>query len=110
MDLESELRDRSSAGSCNEWHTQRFDLSDSRDRAALAELLGSGSVAAVHDTIIAQLHELIRLHEPSRTFDAAELDARLHEHLAGRAPHQYGSWVHYPWTSRLVHVLPDADV
>ncbi len=72
----------------------------------LPALLASGRVTEVCDTLDAQLDELIQSREPGRRFDAAELAAARDKQLEGTAPWEYGSWVFYPWSGRLVHLLP----
>ncbi len=34
----------------------------------------------------------------------------MRAYLAGRQAVEYGRWVHYPWSARLVHVLPHAQL
>ena len=73
-------------------------------------MLGSGAVHAVHDTIDAQLTELIRTREPHRRFTEAELAEAISDQLAGAARWEYGVWAWYPWSARLVHVLPREEI
>ena len=88
-------------------HTWRPVLFEpSRNGTALEAMLGSGAVHAVHDTIDAQLTELIRTREPHRRFTEAELAEAISDQLAGAARWEYGVWAWYPWSARLVHVLP----
>ena len=68
-------------------------------------LLASGTVREVHDTIDDQLTELVHRREPACR-DAAEIERRKRAHLAGVEPREYGTWAWYPWSGRLVHVLP----
>ena len=77
-----------------------------RDRAALSVLLASGDVHEVCDTIDLQLEELIRSREPGRWFDESVLEQARRDQLDGVAAWNYGTWVWYPWSGRLVHVLP----
>ncbi|WP_344880027.1 ThiF family adenylyltransferase [Allokutzneria multivorans] len=86
------------------WRPTLFDLA--HDRSAFAALLSSGRVREVHDTIDAQLDELIRSREPSISFGDEEIAARKVEQLAGVPLQAYGTWAWYPWSGRLVHVLP----
>ncbi|MFF1614748.1 ThiF family adenylyltransferase [Amycolatopsis sp. NPDC058278] len=73
--------------------------------AELDALLASGNVREVHDTIDDQLTELVRSREP-QCRDRVEIERRKREQLAGAAPWEYGTWAWYPWSGRLVHVLP----
>ncbi|MFG2794181.1 ThiF family adenylyltransferase [Streptomyces sp. NPDC048419] len=73
---------------------------------ALLKLVNSDDVREVHDTLDRQLEDLIRDRSPARAFTGTQLQAAKQEHLAGIEPWQYGTWVWYPWSGRLVHVLP----
>lgn len=75
------------------------------DHDALTRLLASGDVREVHDTLDEQLTELVRSREPACR-DDAEIDRKKREQLTGVAAWEYGTWVWYPWSGRLVHVLP----
>ncbi|MEV0247188.1 ThiF family adenylyltransferase [Nocardia sp. NPDC050712] len=88
------------------WQPVVLEPVHAADHATLAALLESDAVREVHDTIENQVHELIRCREPGRRFDRAELAAKVDEQLAGTEIWAYGSWVWYPWSGRLVHVLP----
>ncbi|MEU4520279.1 ThiF family adenylyltransferase [Amycolatopsis sp. NPDC024027] len=68
-------------------------------------LLASGNVREVHDTIDDQLTELVRSREPAG-HDTAGIECKKREHLAGAERREYGTWAWYPWSGRLVHVLP----
>ncbi|MER5883984.1 ThiF family adenylyltransferase [Streptomyces sp. NPDC001941] len=74
--------------------------------AALAALLDSGAVREVHDRLDEQLEELVRCTHPSRSFTPQALSEAV-ERVCGSLPLQsYGTWVWYPWSARLVRVLP----
>ncbi|WP_218025307.1 ThiF family adenylyltransferase [Nocardia jejuensis] len=79
---------------------------DDRNPAELCELLDSGVVHTVHDTIHDQLTELVKTREPHRRFTETELAEAISDQLAGVSPAVYGTWAWYPWSGRLVHVLP----
>ncbi|GLY36710.1 ubiquitin activation protein [Amycolatopsis sp. NBRC 101858] len=72
---------------------------------ALDALLASGDVREVHDTIDDQLTELVRSREPACR-DAAEIERLKDDQVAGVPRWAYGTWAWYPWSGRLVHVLP----
>lgn len=82
------------------WRPQMFDGSDERHTAALLDLLVSGEVTSVHDRIDDQLTELAGCLNPGGPRKTVE------EMLGGRERRHYGNWVWYPWSGRLVHVLP----
>jgi molybdopterin/thiamine biosynthesis adenylyltransferase/predicted GNAT family N-acyltransferase len=93
-------------GSRRQWRPQLYEPTLDIDRTALTVLLDSGRVREVCDTIDAQLEELVRSREPSRSFDAGELRAAKDQQLAGISAWEYGTWAWYPWSGRLVHLLP----
>lgn len=75
-------------------------------REELRVLLAEGRVAAVRDTIEEQLDELVCCLRPDLVHTAQSL-ARSRAELCGPVPiWQFGTWVHYPWSGELVHVLP----
>ncbi|QMU80491.1 ubiquitin activation protein [Streptacidiphilus sp. PB12-B1b] len=88
------------------WHPVLFEPQDAGDRAELDALLASGQVREVYDTVEEQLRELVRSREPGRKLAGAELERAVAEQLAGLEPESYGVWAWYPWSGRLVHLLP----
>jgi molybdopterin/thiamine biosynthesis adenylyltransferase len=94
---------------CPDWRPVLYQPVRDRDRSALGTLLRSGLVREVCDTIAAQLGELVRCREPARTFSHNELGFAVKRQLDGAAEWEYGTWAWYPWSGRLVHVLPRAE-
>ncbi|MFF8320575.1 ThiF family adenylyltransferase [Streptomyces bobili] len=88
------------------WRPVLFEPRHAEDRRALDALLASGRVHQVFDTIEEQLEELVTSREPGRRFTRAGLAAAVEEQLAGTARAEYGVWAWYPWSGRLVHLLP----
>jgi hypothetical protein len=82
------------------WRPQVFDASDEQHSAALADLLAAGVVTSVHDRIDDQLTELAGCLDPGGPRRSVD------EMLDGRERWCYGNWAWYPWSGRLVHVLP----
>ncbi|WP_245769086.1 ThiF family adenylyltransferase [Streptomyces indicus] len=76
------------------------------DRAVLDALLDSGSVRERHDRIDEQLAELVRCLRPHESLTGRQLERAVAEFTGGVEPSRYGTWVWYPWSGRLVHVLP----
>ncbi len=83
--------------------------SDADDRSALDRLLTSGSVRERHDRIDDQLAELARCLRPADALSGHRLDAAVEELTGGVEHSRYGTWAWYPWSGRLVHVLPRAE-
>lgn len=97
---------RIGAGNRRHWRPQLYEPVLDIDRTVLTALLESGRVREVCDTIEDQLAELIRSREPSRSFDVSDLRAARDRQLGGASAWEYGTWAWYPWSGRLVHVLP----
>jgi len=51
------------------------------------------------------LKELMKYKTPSRKFNEEELEALVFKHIAPLSLNEYGVWVYYPWSNRLVHLL-----
>jgi tRNA A37 threonylcarbamoyladenosine dehydratase len=63
----------------------------------------------IFDSIKGQLKELIKFQNPSKRFTDEELEMQSTIHIGKLSIDQYGVWVYYPWTNRLVHVLDKTD-
>jgi GNAT superfamily N-acetyltransferase len=87
------------------WRPVLFEPIRQADLDALGTLLADGAVREVHDTIEDQLTELVRSREPSCT-DPAQIEHKKRDQLAGLGTWEYGTWAWYPWSGRLVHLLP----
>ncbi len=91
------------------WKPHIFDLSSDNHHRVLAGLMSRGEVAFVFDEVLEQLEELLRARCPRRKYSRAEIDRLVGEHLGDTAIEEYGRWVFYPWSGRLVHVLPEHE-
>jgi molybdopterin/thiamine biosynthesis adenylyltransferase/nitroreductase len=83
-----------------------FDAASPDDRAALEQLIASGEVVFASDAIADQLRELMAVRTPNKRMTRAELDAKAAAYLGDRPAVEYGTWVYYPWSRALIHVLP----
>lgn len=85
------------------WRPEVFDPSDEGDRRRLDGLVASGRVWETSDTLRAQLRDLAKARRPG------EREVDVDAILAGTPLSEYGRWVHYPWSGRLVRLLPPAE-
>ena len=92
----------------DDWWPQGFPAGDPRWRARLAARVAEGGFT-VHDTIAEQLAELVETRAPSEDLDAEALQARVAAHLRGTPVAHHGTWFLYPWSRRVVHVLPESE-
>lgn len=83
-----------------------LDASSPEGLRDLQALAASRSVTAVYDTIEDQLDELIHSEDPAVSHTADTLAASRRRICGETAMWRWGTWVFYPWSGRLVHVLP----
>ena len=88
------------------WYPLCFDRTEPAHAAAMDELMSSGDVVFIHDTIDAQLRDLLKCRQPARPYTEDELKAAVVEALGGVSAQDYGRWLFFPWSRRLVHLLP----
>ena len=63
----------------------------------------------VHDRIVEQLEDLVRCQQPGVRWEPSALRQAALERLPQSGSRFYGVWVHYPWSGRLVHLLPQEE-
>lgn len=88
------------------WFPLLYDRSVAAEAESMDLLLASGDVVHVHDQIEAQLKDLVRSRTPSKPYTDEEVELELAKLLAGRSRQEYGRWAFFPWSRRLVHLLP----
>jgi nitroreductase len=93
-----------------EWRPVLFRLAQDGGHFALVDLLRrDGARLHVFDTLLGQLHDLIQTRHPTRKLRPAELESLTKDHLNNVPVDDYGVWVYYPWSSRLVHTLDETE-
>jgi molybdopterin/thiamine biosynthesis adenylyltransferase/nitroreductase len=86
-----------------------FRLNIPADKKAFNDLHSENKVLFIHDEIYGQLQELIKSQNPSVRIKSDEYESRISKHLKGRATDEYGVWVYYSWSRRLVHLLDEDE-
>lgn len=81
-----------------------YRLTDKQQKEEFEKLLTAPGIILV-DYIWDQLKELIKYKNPSRKFSTNDLETQTKNYLGDRLLHEYGVWVFYPWSNRLVHIL-----
>ena len=97
------------AGGAAAWTPGLYRAGSVEERPALAELLAREADLEVRSTILSQLEELEECRDPRVRADGEERRRRVLARLDGRAPDEYGCWVHFPWRRQLVQVLPPTE-
>lgn len=91
------------------WSPRILRLSNPEDAAFLEDLKAHEPRLQVFDEIAGQLRELVKSRQPWRKMSGAEVEEAVLAHLDGVSPSDYGVWVHYPWTHRVVHLLDEEE-
>jgi molybdopterin/thiamine biosynthesis adenylyltransferase len=86
-----------------------YHIDQAEDEAKLFELLQNKPFIQVFDTIANQLKDLVKGLNPTKVFEANELEAAIVTHLNGVDPIHYGVWVYYPWLEKVVHFLDEKE-
>lgn len=84
-----------------------FRLSDKEHRKAFDDILRTPGII-VSDRIEDHIAELIKYKTPWRKFSTKELQEQTKKILTECPSLEYGLWVWYPWSNRLVHI-PDQE-
>lgn len=100
---------RTSGPDRNTYRPEFFRPASPIDRSRLQELLQNEARLIIHDGLHEQLTELVRSLNPSRKYTKEELKAAAIAHLNGVPAEEYGVWVYFPWSFRLVHLLDETE-
>ncbi len=79
------------------------------DGADLKRLIKGRPCIRISDHLQAQVRELVKSLAPSTTFSEESLEVAAIGHLANKKLSEYGSWIFYPWSDRLVHLLDEQE-
>jgi molybdopterin/thiamine biosynthesis adenylyltransferase len=86
-----------------------FRIYDKEEKDKLHALLQSMPGIEVFDELYGQLRELVKSLNPTVKFTEELYQEYIRIHLAGRSEREYGVWVFYPWSKRLVHTLDEEE-
>jgi molybdopterin/thiamine biosynthesis adenylyltransferase/nitroreductase len=90
------------------WRPEAFPAGDPAARARLAARVAEGGFT-VHDTLGDQLAELVETREPALDLTPDAVRRRIAAHLGGAPVAHHGTWFLFPWSRRVVHVLPERE-
>lgn len=83
-----------------------FNLDLIEDKESYITLIKTNPIIKIHDEIEGQLRELIKSRNPSKRIKPDEYSLLIENHLNGKKIIEYGTWVYYRWSNRMVHILP----
>ncbi|MEX6687321.1 ThiF family adenylyltransferase [Danxiaibacter flavus] len=63
----------------------------------------------IFDGIRSQLKEFVKTANPSQKLSPGDIDQLVSNELAGLEEKDYGVWVYYPWSERMVHLLDEQE-
>ena len=63
----------------------------------------------VYDYLTDQLKELIKCKNPDKKFNPESMNEAIRNHIQLENEENYGLWVYYPWSNRLVHLLDENE-
>ena len=86
-----------------------YRLSNSADKKQLDALLNENPSITVFDELQCQLEELVKCLNPKIKIGKAELAEATKKHIGTTPIEEYGVWVYYPWSNRLVHILDEQE-
>jgi len=79
------------------------------NKVKLDQLFADSKIDFVCDEIVGQLQELIKGYNPAIKIKQDEYPELIKKHLDGREIDDYGVWVYYSWSKRLVHLLDEHE-
>lgn len=85
-----------------------YRMNNEDEKEQLDELLSKDGII-VADNILEQLKDLVKYKAPSTKFSNEELEVYARKHIGEIPIEEYGVWVYYPWSKRLVHILDQAE-
>lgn len=86
-----------------------YRLRNNNDKAAFEKLLANNTTILVYDELISQVEEFVKSSHPKKVFTPQQLHQLALEHIGNTPVEEYGVWVYYPWSLRLVHMLDEEE-
>ncbi|WP_207420993.1 ThiF family adenylyltransferase [Desertivirga brevis] len=86
-----------------------FRISNSSDKALFDALRDADPYISVHDEMIGQLRELVKIMNPSLKLTEEDYQRLISQQVGSTPIGDYGVWVYYPWSRTLVHLLDEEE-
>ena len=78
------------------------------DRAAFSLLIDKPGII-ITDYVLDQVKELMKISHPRLKLTSAEQEELALQHIKPFELEDYGVWVYYPWSNRLVHIVDEKE-
>ena len=85
-----------------------FKISDSTQKEKFS-ILKLDPRIYIYDTIQDQVKELIKIRHPNKKLTDKEISEKSLQEFNGQTLEEYGTWIFYPWSRRLVHLLDEKE-
>ena len=85
-----------------------YRISNQKDREAFYFLLDTPGIM-ISDCILDQVKELMKITHPNQKLTSEELKQAAIQHIKPHLQEEYGVWVYYPWSNRLVHIVDEEE-
>ncbi|MES2395138.1 MAG: Rv1355c family protein [Bacteroidota bacterium] len=86
-----------------------FQLNNASDKKKLSKLLDETADLCVFDEILGQVEEFVKTQNPKTVFSKTGLTEAAKKHIGNTPYEEYGIWVYYPWSKKLVHTLDEKE-
>jgi tRNA A37 threonylcarbamoyladenosine dehydratase len=85
-----------------------YRIYNEKDRIALSLLLDKPGVL-ITDYVLDQVKELMKISYPHLKLNVKQQEEAALEHIKPFSKEDYGVWVYYPWSNRLVHIVDEKE-
>lgn len=86
-----------------------YRRNESTENEQYEKLLQNKPFVTVFDSIQSQLKEYVKTANPSKKLSAEDIEQLITDKLSGIEEKDYGVWVYYPWSERVVHLLDEEE-
>ncbi len=92
-----------------EYRPRIYRIGSTDDYTALEALMQDTDDIIVIDQLEGQLRELVKSRNPSLKMTEELYTHLIQKHLDGADRFEYGVWVYYPWSKKLIHLLDQEE-
>jgi tRNA A37 threonylcarbamoyladenosine dehydratase len=90
------------------WKPLFYRLQNPKEREDFCEVLNIPGLM-ITDSLLDQVKELVKINHPTVKLSTQEQELAAREHIKPYSLEEYGVWVYYPWSNRLVHIVDEKE-